>query len=524
MESAEHVWIGDRLTLKFGTVKTRAKDHYLRLPGGKQLTYGLIIALAGDLYGVVEGPISTAADPEKAFTKAWKSLDEGDFHELQEILDIMREEITAFDQAIAAKEDPSKMYRALGDTLSHRWNGATGGSYLGWAPPGRYLQLSAENWDHFGVTAVAAYQAGHRVAMEQAVWARRFTGDEEAVERELGTAYAMNAFADHFLTDLFSAGHLRVPRKEMFDRLVAPLAIDPVGVMKDTQMVIAGVLARAMHNEDSSNGLMVTNANGDYWRAYGDKRLLDGVSQANREMAWRAAQASADDIDAAFTSGHATGESALKFIPDLADVARLIPEMVHLDDLTRPGVAKEKPNGSPLFIMRQGRSERRNSLSDISDYSWTTEWDPIWTYMNLRDPIVPETKYSHAKCYTKKDQKFVGWLGSDVKGNPLIAREEKGAHGVCWDFEGTVLWLQKDTSGGERWLGLGSNNYATWSGRGGSSRAVLYHEDGTIAMKDDPTRFLFLDNDNWVSWTRPGVDNDNILIVALTDLPPSPDC
>lgn len=208
MESAEHAWIGDQLKLEFGPLTKNAKDHYFEFGTGKQLTYGLIIALAGDLYGVVGAPISTAANPSKAFMDAWNSLAAGNNNELQEILSIMREEITIFDQALVAKVDPSStVYKSLGDSLSHKWNGATGGTYnKTWIPPGRYLRLSSENWDHFGKTAMAAYQAGHQLAMEQAVRARASMRDQFALERELGLAYAMNAFADHFLTDLFSAG------------------------------------------------------------------------------------------------------------------------------------------------------------------------------------------------------------------------------------------------------------------------------------------------------------------------------
>jgi hypothetical protein len=72
-------------------------------------------------------------------------------------------------------------------------------------------------------------------------------------------AYAINAFYDHFLTDMFSSGHLRVPRRQLhsFDYSARHTAGDMF-------------TSRQMHNEDGNNGLWVTNQLGEIWKAYGD--------------------------------------------------------------------------------------------------------------------------------------------------------------------------------------------------------------------------------------------------------------
>jgi hypothetical protein len=295
-----------------------------------------------------------------------------------------------------------------------------------------------------------------------------------------------------------------VPRKELYE------LADRDSVLGDVELALTGLLVRGMHDEDSGNGLTVTNAAGSTWRAYGDKRLLDAVSKDNAAMVVRAAQASANDVAAAFMSGEFQ-DSALQFIPNLAALAK-------------PGDKLNHVNPSPLFTMSHGRVARRNDLANTDDFSWTTSWDALKTWWNLPNRPAPETKYSHAQCYLKKDQKFVGWLSSTRAGDALLARKEADAHGVCWDFEGTNLYLQKDTSGGERWLGLGDRSYASWGIGGGYYAPVIYNKNGTIALKDDPTRLLFLDNDDWLSWTQPGADNDNILIVALTVPGQNPDC
>lgn len=286
--------------------------------------------------------------------------------------------------------------------------------------------------------------------------------------------------------------------------------VDRDSLLGDVELALSGMLVRGMHDEDSGNGLIVTNAAGITWRAYGDKRLLDKDSEDNAAMVVRAAQASADDIAAAFMYGK-FAETALHFIPNLVALAK-------------PGDKNNHLNPSPLFTMSQGKVARRNNLADTDDFSWTTTWDGVKTWWNLPGRPVPETKYSHAKCWAKKDKKFLGWLGSTQGGDAMLARTEAGAHGVCWDFEGTDLFLQKDTTSHERWLGLGNRSYASWGFGGGYYAPVIYNANGTIALKDHPTRLLFLDNDDWLSWTQPGKDNDNILIVALTVPSANADC
>ena len=64
-----------------------------------------------------------------------------------------------------------------------------------------YLRLAQLNLDHFGEDAHTAYSAGHYTAMS------------EAANGNLEVAYAMNAFADHYLGDCFAAGHMRTPRR-----------------------------------------------------------------------------------------------------------------------------------------------------------------------------------------------------------------------------------------------------------------------------------------------------------------------
>jgi hypothetical protein len=169
-EGAEHTAIGNRALLYFsnsdrGTLAERAP---LALPNGLRLTYGQIIALGGDFYGVPDAPISdgaTHADRMVRFTNAYESLAKanGAVAEAGKILAVMQREIDAVRAVINEGKSAASAYAALGGRLSTEWTTITNG---------RYLALSLTNWDHFGKHAVFAYQAGHAVALQQALTAR----------------------------------------------------------------------------------------------------------------------------------------------------------------------------------------------------------------------------------------------------------------------------------------------------------------------------------------------------------------
>ncbi len=483
MESAEHAWIGDQLTLHFETEKASAKNLTLSLPvngmagGPNRLTYGQTIALAGDFYGVVGAPISTAQNPRAAFTAAFNSLG-ADWAETQRILAIMAEEIAAVNKAVGDKVDPSTTYAVLGDSLSMRWNVTTGGENVGKLPVvmGRYLQLAAENWDHFTGYAVAAYRAGHAIAMDYAAGIPVAGLPPADSSVRLQGAYALNAFADHFLTDLFSAGHLRAPRKELYEQVTTP-----VPGMSGT---MGSLLSRSMHDEDSRVGLKVTNAAGTSWVAYGDKRLLDGVSKDNRAMVVKAAQASADDVWDAYLGG-AHKESALALIPDLRRVADV----------------STKENFSPLFLAQNGAANRRNDVTNRNDFSWTSNW---WGWSTWAAILAAGSQgYVHVKCYSLATGTFLGWLGVGTNNYAVLVADEKDAHGLAWYVYEENLYLRKDTSPADRYLGEGYDSYADWGLWGGNYKSpVVFNPDQTVCLKGAPNRKLYLHTDNQLRWSN----------------------
>ncbi|KAI5892260.1 uncharacterized protein SCHCODRAFT_02287368 [Schizophyllum commune H4-8] len=276
-EYAEHSYVGDAimLSLKDGR-KVPAKNHKFTLKNGLTVTYGQINGLAGDFYGTTE-PISDGADARarvSRFQAAFDSLAEPRLRqpaEANDILAVLQAEVNAVNQSLQHHTDPSFAYSTLAD-VSVKLQLLT--MVRPWHIPS-YAGLARINWDHFGADAHAAYNAGHALALEAAAFG------------ELDKAYALNAFADHYLEDSFSAGHLRTPRRNLHSTL------NP----------FADLCAKHMHDEDCAIGLQVKNRAGDSWTCYGDKRALDEVAADNIHRTVAAVQASANEVYTAYKTG-----------------------------------------------------------------------------------------------------------------------------------------------------------------------------------------------------------------------------
>jgi hypothetical protein len=217
-EFAEHRRLGNDLKLKWKDNQVYdASQKKITLNSKLQLTYGEINGLAGDFYGTKE-PIcqgETFKKQVERFAAAYATL-AGDEETVPEEVKILlknrQDEVEMLEAAICQpKISTAKAYEELE---------AKGRKFLvtlpDWVPVDdailnfhtrnrqntpTYLTLARLNFDHFGADAHTAYNAGHYKAMEA------------AANGNLELGYAMNAFADHFLGDLFASGHMRTPRR-----------------------------------------------------------------------------------------------------------------------------------------------------------------------------------------------------------------------------------------------------------------------------------------------------------------------
>lgn len=217
---AEHCFIGNELKLKFPHGTFLAEEKELTLENGVKLTYGQINGLGGDFFGTYD-PICKGEnfqDQCDRYQRAYACLGrqkERTPWEVKQIVDSRDEELRVIREARQNGRSTAEAYKTLTkDGLSGLWGfkeeAELSAITLGRADWGKsaapsYVKLAQINFDHFGEDARRAYNAGHYCAMQEAA----------RPDGNLEIAYAMNAFADHYLGDCFAAGHMRTPRRAL---------------------------------------------------------------------------------------------------------------------------------------------------------------------------------------------------------------------------------------------------------------------------------------------------------------------
>jgi hypothetical protein len=326
----------------------------LHLPNGLDFTYGDIVTLA-DFYELVDEPISMANDENEQRARFLAAFSlfalNPNTDEARKIVGTMHAEHKIVEDRVKQGEKPQVVYEQISNEMNSKYNCLTGGGCdpsTWFLQPGRYLELANNDYDHFGDHAWTAYKIGHQVAMEEAVVAHQ-TNDTKKLE----LAYAMNAYACHFLTDRFASGHIRTPRVELSDHVIPG--------------TIGSILASYMHEEENSHGLHVHNLRGDHWVDYGDYWYFDEqLTQTQRQVITDVMQLSADEIFNAYQTGsHTVKDEALNYLP-----------------LPDEGPANANQDISPLFYWDASSQQlmRRSDVSNYYDKIWTDDW---WGWSTL---------------------------------------------------------------------------------------------------------------------------------------------
>lgn len=229
------------------------------------ISVGEVVALAGDFFGVANQPISfgaTESDRQIRFKNAYMTLFDKTKHQdhiVRRLVNHMRSETEAAHSHFSFGLDFIK-HKVEGSmsNIVYGIERAERGSVMGfWHSP--YFDLSLMNFDHFGKDAQTAFLAGHRVAIQSA---RDAASEEDTQIKKtiLKQALLQEMFACHFLTDLFAAGHIRTPRREILNYLIGRKLSDSpdlaAGDISHMNLVIAGLFAKKMHDQDS-NGIYV---------------------------------------------------------------------------------------------------------------------------------------------------------------------------------------------------------------------------------------------------------------------------
>lgn len=278
-ESYEHQWLGDS-TLESKSTRLALECHNIDLPEHKSpvktwpkrwqvyysglnkdqkkalrlgLTYGEIVALSGDFYSDFD------------------ALNRAPLREVIDLIPLVRNR----------------------NTTTEQFQMATGG---------RYVALAEDNINHFSnvETGRRNRDTWHKYHIEALIEARQGNSN---------LAWGLNAFADHFLTDAFSSGHLRTQRDSQQDNGTT-----------------GKVRSKIEHDLDSAYGVFVTNDLGHKWTAYGDNHLKQ--DSVGKRVLLKALQLSRKDIAEALTQG---STYPMPSHTTIFEAERLIPRPVNIN-------------------------------------------------------------------------------------------------------------------------------------------------------------------------------------------------
>lgn len=295
-DSAEHKLLGDQgYKAACGTSTAICPNTIVRKKGDKSFTYGELVAFSGDFYGKWEDIYAATSDAYPFPGGLLSSWDK-----VKTLKELVSREETAIEEL---KRNPKAAY----PDFNINFTLAFGASYL---------ELQTNNTTHFGWHNIKTYIIHHTRALELAVAASK--AKDAAQKRELLTqALFANGFSDHFLTDGFAAGHIRMPRAQS-------LAWGPRQV-KGYSAQGMGILAKVIHDNDpcvykpgienvcrgepgthlEHGVLKVENARHDKWTTRADGDLYRGSdgSEIHVRIPIQAVEASVKEVLRAYASG-----------------------------------------------------------------------------------------------------------------------------------------------------------------------------------------------------------------------------
>lgn len=267
------------------------------------------------------------------------------------------------------------------------------------------LEILATNMDHFGDEAKGNYKKEHTEALVKA-----FEAGASNDQGAFGEAVALEAFCQHYLSDLFAGGHVRTPRREIKDWYetlfpksnhlfvanmtdwivsycehqgaipwwvpdseVAPEVnanIFKLGGAAIATASVGDIVGAAHHNLDNQGLGVVSDVDesgnavqgGYHWESKGDDHLKE--SQTTEKMAVAAMAASRKELDAARAAGKTAAGGKFMTKPDLL-AAR---------DAAIKGM---QPYRAERFIPREDKGNAKNK-----QYNW--HWG------NLDDDLAAE--------------------------------------------------------------------------------------------------------------------------------------
>jgi hypothetical protein len=333
-----------------------------------KLTAGEISCLAGDFYGPdsPETVISSTEDEkerQRRFELAFISLKEAKRDRVDSYLDIIEDKLPEIMKSVHEKQLPSLGSKTYSFLENVRFILASVHFPQSWfVLPSLYVRLALYNFDHFGGDAETAYRTGHKLACETALKALKNNKIDLYV-----LALAMELFASHYLSDLFASGHIRTPRRKIYDQIARD------NYISGRTPFIAGLLAKEMHDEDGNQGLTVENSKlgVEPWKAKGDDCYYDPENANNHKLVVEAVNVGLNEVYSyARENQKEIKFAALQYIPRPA--AENFPALFKTDQ-KGDILVRERVNDTKCTDYRPLETNQLQPLIDPSKVSWTPE-------------------------------------------------------------------------------------------------------------------------------------------------------
>ncbi|RYZ71671.1 MAG: hypothetical protein EOP09_04340, partial [Proteobacteria bacterium] len=205
--AGEHLLLGNRAyaevcpsgCLNLLPLADKGEEKIPRKDGKQSFSYGELVAFSGDFF-----PTPSSLDNSQVARNIFDKLFHKNYKNVAKTKDLFANEVETIEEQIEFIDNShSADVPEVGDENL--------GYFLAFGLD--YLEMSICNFDHFGWENMKRYVDFHTQALTLALAAHSEHGIEQKTEL-LRKALITNSFADHFLTDGFAAGHIRVPRKQ----------------------------------------------------------------------------------------------------------------------------------------------------------------------------------------------------------------------------------------------------------------------------------------------------------------------
>ena len=372
----------------------------ITLGNGLEVSPGDITAMMGDFYGAFD----KGKDGKDHFNpaKSFEAMNNADPEEMKQILARIKREKDDIEKAKDGKGEFKATPTSEFDQVTENRKVTTDkdGTTTGY----NFLELAKRNANHFNKqdttgfdNNMGSYDEFHRMALEAAA-----KGDENR-------ARGLEASAQHFLTDRFSAGH-------QFDK---DKIIEAGGGGTGGQ-----IMTRFVHNQLDKSGVKMTDGSGASWDGRGDEHWGDKENKENRKHAAQATYQSYSELEDVL-SKKKKPEEALKG----SKVSGMVPQWSPDNEKRAEESAKMKGMDDPVAFAKFLKNEGGDMLDEKTHEfkKWAGDkWDGAKDWLG------------------DKWQKASSWLGNKWDGAKEWASEK---------WEGAKDWAGEKWQGAKDWAG-----------------------------------------------------------------------